>query len=199
VLTVPQTAPPRRRGPLLVAVAVVVVAAGIAVWGLLALVSANSDLDAATAAAAEADDRLAEVRADDDLAFTRARDEVLAAARHAVPVMNTLDHRTLDEDLAAWAEVTTGALHDEISNLSEDHKRTLRDAKAVTTGKVRSSAVTELDDRSGTATVLAAVEKTQTTGEGEPTVSYLRVRAELSRTDQGWKLSNLSTVAGAGR
>lgn len=188
------TAPPRpRRGPLLVATAAVVVAAGLAVSGLVALLSANDELSDAEAARGEAFARLAEARSD-DLEFARTRDEVAEFARHAVAVMNTMDHRTVDEDLAAWAEVSAGTLREEVTNLGEDRRKQLADARSVTEGEVLSLAVRELDARAGTATALAAVKVSVSTGGQDATNRYQRFEAALNRTDQGWRLTDLARV-----
>jgi Mce-associated membrane protein len=175
------------------AVAVVVVAAGLAVWGLLTQVSASGDRAEAERTAARAREHLTEVRADDDLAFSRDRDAATEFARHSVAVLNTLDYRNLDEDLAEWAEVTTGDLHDEVAGLGEEDRQQLLDAKSVSEGKVVSVAVRELDVRAGTATALAAVRISRTVG-GQADVRYQRIQAAISRTDDGWKLSAIGAV-----
>lgn len=190
----PPPAPPRRRGPLLTAVALVVVVAGVAVWALVALVSANGDLADAERDRSAAESRLAEVRADDDIAFTRARDEVTAAARDAVVVLNTLDHRELDEGLAAWAEVTTGALHEEVTGLPAESRQQLLDAQSVTSAEMLAVAVRELDERAGTATVLTSVKLSVTIRDDRQPVRYDRGRTTLTRTDDGWKVDSMSSV-----
>lgn len=156
------------------AVALLVAAATVAVWFGVAWFQAAND---------------------DGRAFSNTRDEVARVARAAIVTMNTLDHRKLDEGLADWSDATTGALHDEIAELSEKQKKALRDAKPVTSARILSSAVKELDDRSGKAVVIAAIEKTQTNADGKPVVSYQRVEATLSRTEEGgWKLEGLGPV-----
>jgi Mce-associated membrane protein len=131
---------------------------------------------------------------DDGISFSGARDEVDRVARSAIVTMNTLDYRKLDEGLRNWADITTGPLHDEIANLTPDKKKQLKDAKPVTSAKVTSSAVKDLDDRGGKATVIAAIEKTVQTGDGKPQPSYQRIQATLLRTKDGWKLENLGPV-----
>ncbi|GAB3446457.1 hypothetical protein [Actinophytocola sediminis] len=188
----PQARP--RRGPLLTAVAVVVVAAGVAVWALVAMVSATGDRDDAERALARAQ-AAQDKRADDDTAtIARVRDEVSSAAANGIAVLNTLDHRTLDDGLAAWAEVTTGALREEITALGDSQRQQIRDARSVTEGQVVSLAVRTLDTDAGTATVLAASKITSRTGGAEATVADRRVQAELTRTDDGWLLSALDQV-----
>lgn len=131
---------------------------------------------------------------DDSLGFSGTRDEVDRVARSAIRTMNTLDYRKLDAGLEDWADATTGPLHDEIANLAPEKKKQLTDAKPVTSAKVTSSAVKDLDDRGGKATVIAAIEKSVQTGNGKPQTSYQRIQATLMRTKDGWKLENLGPV-----
>jgi|tagenome__1003787_1003787.scaffolds.fasta_scaffold20912361_2 Mce-associated membrane protein len=130
----------------------------------------------------------------DDLGFSAKRDEVDRVARAAIVTMNKLDYRKLEEGLDDWADATTGPLHDEITGLTADKKKQLKDAKPVTSAKITSSAVKELDDRGGKATVIAAIEKTVQTGNGKAQPSYQRIQATLTRTADGWKLENLGPV-----
>jgi len=131
---------------------------------------------------------------DDGLAYSSARDEVDRVARSAVETMNTLDYRKLEDDLANWSDVTTGTLHAEISRLSAEDKKSLEDAKWVTSSQVRSLAVRELDDRAGKAVVIAAVETTLSLGGGEPKTDFKRVEGTMLRTATGWKLDLLTPV-----
>jgi Mce-associated membrane protein len=156
-----------------VSIALAVAAAAVAVWFGIAWFQASND---------------------DGLAYSSKRDEVDRVARAAIVTMNTLDYRKLDEGLSNWADTTTGPLHDEIANLTADKKKQLTDAKPVTSAKITSSAVKELDDRGGKATVIAAIEKTVSTADGKPQPSYQRIQATLTRTKDGWKLENLGPV-----
>ncbi|HEY7593497.1 MAG TPA: hypothetical protein VH969_10115 [Actinophytocola sp.] len=156
-----------------VSIALVVAAAAVAVWFGVAWFRAAND---------------------DGLEYSGKRDEVDRVARAAIVTMNELDYRKLDEGLENWADATTGPLHDEIANLNADKKKQLKDAKPVTSAKITSSAVKELDDRAGKATVIAAIEKTVQTGNSKPQQSYQRIQATLTRTKDGWKLENLGPV-----
>jgi len=131
---------------------------------------------------------------DDGLTYSSSRDEVDRVARAAIVTMNTLDYRKLDQGLANWSDATTGALHDEITKLTAENKQQLMEAKSVTKAVVRSSAVRELDERAGKATVIAAIKTTVSTGGGEPTDKYQRIEASLVRTDAGWKLDGIGKV-----
>lgn len=131
---------------------------------------------------------------DDGLAFSGTRDEVDRVARAAIKTMNTLDYRRLDEGLADWADVTTGTLHGEVTNLAAEDKKALTDAKWVASSEVRSLAVRELDERTGKAVVIAAVETTVSISGGEPKSDFKRVEGTMLRTDTGWKLDILTPV-----
>ncbi|MPZ85569.1 MAG: hypothetical protein GEV28_36390 [Actinophytocola sp.] len=156
------------------AVALLVAAATVAVWFGISWMRASND---------------------DGLAYSGTRDEVDRVARAAIVTMNTLDYRKLDAGLGNWADATTGTLHDEIVKLTDQNKQQLKDAKSVTSAEVRSSAVRELDDRAGKATVIAAIKTTVQTGDKKPVEKYQRIEATLAKTDAGWKLEGLGEVA----
>ncbi|HEY0451354.1 hypothetical protein [Actinophytocola sp.] len=156
------------------AVALLVAAATVAVWFGISWMRASGD---------------------DGLAYSGTRDEVDRVARAAIVTMNTLDYRKLDQGLGNWADATTGTLHDEIVKLTAQNKQQLKDAKSVTSAEVRSSAVKELDDRAGKATVIAAIKATVSTGGKKAVDKYQRIEATLAKTDTGWKLEGLGEVA----
>lgn len=136
---------------------------------------------------------------DDDLAHARARDEVLAAGRSHVTLLTTLDSSDVDGGIERWLGVSTGALRDELADTDDATRQTLRDAGTVATGRVLDAAVSELDTRTGTATLLVSVEIATTEGGGPPATKRNRFVAALARTDQGWLLSALDQVPlGAG-
>ncbi|MFV2176015.1 hypothetical protein ACFHW2_42285 [Actinomadura sp. LOL_016] len=157
------------------AVALVVLAAVLAVWGGRSWYAAAHD---------------------DGAAYSRVRAEALRAGEQAVQNLNTLDYRTLEPDLRTWRDSTTGELHREIAQGGAAFEKRVREAKTVTSAKVLEAAVAELDVRSGRARVLVAVEITVAPPEGDPVVKQDRLVARLDRTDGGWKLSGLGRAAG---
>jgi Mce-associated membrane protein len=128
---------------------------------------------------------------DDALAYSRARDAVLRAGEQGVQNMNTLDYRKVDQGLAAWEGSSTGDLHQELVQGRAQFTSQVQLAKTVTTAKILDGAVTELDDRAGKAGVIVAVQITVTPPTGTPTTKQSRMRAQLTRTPSGWKLSAL--------
>ncbi|MDT0430862.1 hypothetical protein [Streptomyces salyersiae] len=159
------------RNPLVVAAVVLTVAAaGAAGWG------GWSRYDAAH---------------DDAAAYAEARDDALAAGEQAVQNMNTLDHAHLEKGLDSWEASTTGDLHRQLVEGREAFVKQIEAAKTVSTAKVLSGAVTELDDRAGRAGVMVALRVTVSAPEGEPAVKESRMLGQLTRTSEGWKLSAL--------
>ncbi|MFJ9624189.1 hypothetical protein [Streptomyces sp. NPDC101181] len=128
---------------------------------------------------------------DDAAAFAQARDDALAAGEQAVQNMNTLDHRSLEKGLDSWEASTTGDLHRQLVDGRDAFARQIAEAKTVSTAKVLSGAVTELDRRAGRAAVMVALRVTVTAPKGEPAVKESRLLGGLTRTASGWKLSAL--------
>jgi Mce-associated membrane protein len=128
---------------------------------------------------------------DDSLAYSRDRDAVLRAAEQGVQNMNTLDYRNVDQGLASWEASSTGDLHQELVQGRAQFSQQVRAAKTVTTAKILDAAVTELDDREGKAGAIVAVQITVTPSTGTPATKQSRMRAQLTRTSSGWKLSAL--------
>jgi Mce-associated membrane protein len=128
---------------------------------------------------------------DDSLAYSRDRDAVLRAAEQGVQNMNTLDYRKVDQGLATWEASSTGDLHQELVQGRAQFAQQVRAAKTVTSAKILDAAVTELDDRAGKAGAIVAVQITVTPPTGSPATKQSRMRAQLTRTRSGWKLSAL--------
>ncbi|HEX7306466.1 nuclear transport factor 2 family protein [Lentzea sp.] len=126
--------------------------------------------------------------------FAAARDEALRSGQVGVANFLTLDYKKVDEDLQRWLNSSTGELRAEIDKDKDSRKKQLVDAKSVTTSKVLDSAITELDDRTGTASMIAVVESTVTPDGGQKVTKINRYLTELTRTDDGWKLSQLGPL-----
>lgn len=159
------------RNPLVAAAIVLTVAAaGAAGWGGVSRYQASHD---------------------DSAAYAQTRDDALAAGEQAVQNMNTLDHQKLAKGLDSWEDSTTGDLHQQLVDGRDAFVKQIREAKTVSTAKVLSGAVTELDDRAGRAGVMVALRVTVTAPKGKPAVKESRMLGQLTRTSEGWKLSAL--------
>jgi len=171
-----ESASPESRLPqvlLTVAVALVVAAAAVAGWFGVAWVNAAND---------------------DSLDYSRVRDEVNRVGQNAIVTMNTLDYRKVDQGLKDWEAATTGALHDEVVKGKASSREAIVAAESVTKATVLSSAVSELDDRAGQASVLVALKVNVTVKGEEPKDKFMRLAGKLQRTDDGWKLYEIGQV-----
>ncbi|MFI1101722.1 hypothetical protein [Streptomyces melanogenes] len=136
----------------------------------------------------------ARARGDGDLAYAHSRDAVLAAGRHHIARLNSVDARDVDTGLAAWLDATTGPLRDELRTTRADSARVIGEQGTTTRAEVTAAAVTELDDRSGTARLIATVRIQAQPRTGAPTTDRKRFEASLTRTGDGWKLASLTAV-----
>jgi len=130
--------------------------------------------------------------------YAAQRDEAAAAGQTGINNFLTLDYRKVDEDLNRWLSSSTGDLRSEIEKDKDARKKQLVDAKTVTTSKVLDAAVTELDDRTGKAKLIAVVESTVTPEGGQAVRKVNRYLTELTRTEDGWKLSQLGPLRAGG-
>jgi Mce-associated membrane protein len=175
-------------------VALIVVMGVVAAWFVVAWVKARNDWTTANDAWVRATNDLMRAEADDSVAFARIRDEVLTIGQAEVVTFNTVDYRKADESLDAWEKASTGALHDEVVARRATAKQTLENAKAFTTAKALTAAITELDGQAGTATMIVAVQLT-VAQEGKPdTQKYQRIKVVLNRVADGWKLGGIGPV-----
>ncbi|MET0237225.1 MAG: hypothetical protein ABW224_21425 [Kibdelosporangium sp.] len=126
-------------------------------------------------------------------AYADTRQEVLRVGEQGIANLTTLDYQHIDEGLDRWLESSTGALRDSLLQGRDDSRKQLQEGRSTTVGKVVDAAVTELD--SANAQVIAAVEITVTPADGSPAVKRNRFEAGLNRTESGWKLSSLRSVA----
>lgn len=131
---------------------------------------------------------------DESVGYAMAREDVLAAGRSHVATLTTLDSSDVDAGIDRWLDVSTGALRDELAATDDATREALADGGTVATGRVLDAAVSELDDRAGTARLLVSVEIATSTAGGTPATRRNRFVAALTRTDHGWQLSALDQV-----
>ena len=127
-------------------------------------------------------------------ASAQLRDQVLQAGEQAVQNFNTLDYRKVAAGLALWEQSSTGPLHTEIVAGRAQFTRQIEQTKTVTTARLLDGALTALNPRAGTASVMVAVQITVTPASGSPVTKQSRLLGTLARTPIGWKLSALGQV-----
>jgi Mce-associated membrane protein len=122
------------------------------------------------------------------------RDQALQAGEQAVQNFNTLDYRKVAAGLALWEQSSTGPLHTEISNGRAQFEQQIQQTKTTTTARILDGALTALNLRAGTASMIAAVQITVTPAKGSPVTKQSRLVGTLAKTASGWKLSQLGQV-----
>jgi hypothetical protein len=128
-----------------------------------------------------------------------ARTEALAAAKERVPTLLGYDAATLDADLAAADDQTTGGFHDDYGKiLDEVVKPTATQRGISTTAAVNAAGVV----RGSRDRVVVLLFLTQTTtaatgedgGKGGTSVSGSRVEVTMKRVGDGWRIAGLKPV-----
>ena len=122
------------------------------------------------------------------------RDQVLQAGEQAVQNFNTLDYRNVAAGLALWEQSSTGPLHTEISTGRAQFESQIKQTKTITTARILDGALTALNPRAGTASIIVAVQITVTPASGSPVTKQSRLAGTLTKTSSGWKLSQLGQV-----
>jgi Mce-associated membrane protein len=122
------------------------------------------------------------------------RDQVLQAGEQAVQNFNTLDYRHVAAGLALWEQSSTGPLHTEITAGRTQFERQIQQTKTITSARILDGALTALNPRAGTASIVVAVRITVTPANGSPVTKQSRLAGTLTRTSSGWKLSQLGQV-----
>ncbi|MFI6474974.1 hypothetical protein ACIBL5_32500 [Streptomyces sp. NPDC050516] len=146
-------------------------------------------LTASLAFAAFAGRAYLDARDDSTVAYATSRDAALQAGRTQIAALSTLDAAHPDAALRTWLDASTGPLHDELRRTGAGKPTTSA------RGSVTDAAVTELDDRSGTAKLIATVQVQLTPAGGAATTTdRKRFEAALERTGSGWKLKALNAV-----
>jgi Mce-associated membrane protein len=111
----------------------------------------------------------------------RDRDRAVTAARQQLAVLNSMDARHIDQSLQRWQDSSTGALHDELKRTRADSRTKIQKAGTSAVGTVSDAALTALDHRTGSARIIATVQRK-------------RYDAALTRTAAGWKIKSLTAL-----
>ena len=127
-----------------------------------------------------------------------ARDSALQAARQLAVTLQSVDPSNPEDSMRAWQSAATGLLLQKLQSDSEKYIADLKKTPSTSQATVVDAALTDLDSDVGTATVITALDVSQSAlvngVAGAPTVRQLRVKLTLSRTDQGWKVSSSGLV-----
>ncbi|WP_256107175.1 hypothetical protein [Streptomyces sp. ODS05-4] len=130
---------------------------------------------------------------DGDRSYAHTRDTALDTGRRQVEKLSSVDPERAAESRTGWLTAATGALRDQLARA----KPPAADAPAAR-ATVTAAALTALDERAGTAVLIATAEVETTPPGGRATTDRRRLEADLTRTADGWKVSALTAVPVAG-
>jgi Mce-associated membrane protein len=127
-------------------------------------------------------------------ALDRARDDALVAARQEIVNLDSLNHATIDADLARVVEGATGTFKDQFTRAQGDLKSVILQRKSVSIGTVLKAGVVRAD--TDTATVLVADDRTvKDSTDTSGAVAHDRWRVDLEKHGGHWLVSDLQPVA----
>ncbi|KPC81253.1 MULTISPECIES: hypothetical protein [Streptomyces] len=138
-----------------------------------------------------------QARGDETLAYAKARDAAVADGREHLARLNSMDGRSaasVKSALAAWLAASTGPLHDRLESTRKKDTAELTESGATARGKVTDAALTALDERAGTAALIATVDVEVTPRTGKGGTERKRFEAALERTGDGWKIKALDAI-----
>ncbi|UUN30369.1 hypothetical protein [Streptomyces sp. FIT100] len=129
----------------------------------------------------------AQARGDESTAYATARDAALADGRRHIAELSTADARRPQDALRTWLSASTGPLRDQLRKAGAPSGTTAR-------ATVTDASLTSLDARAGTAELIATLRVDLTPAGGQETNARKRLEATLTRTADGWKISELGAV-----
>jgi Mce-associated membrane protein len=126
------------------------------------------------------------------LAQGQARDAALRAGTREIADLNTVSVRQVAAWEGRWLADTAGPEHATIQRTSAAAAAQIAKVKTSSAGTVTGAALTGLDTRAGTASLIATVSVLQTSSSGESNTVTNRYLAGLTLTPAGWKVSSLT-------
>jgi Mce-associated membrane protein len=127
-------------------------------------------------------------------ALAQTRDQVLQEGEQAVQNFSTLDYRHVSQGLNLWEQSSAGPLRAQITAGRAQFEQQVKQAKTITTAKILDAALTALNTRTGTASIIAAVQINVIPPHGARVSKQSRLEGQLTRTSSGWKLTALGQV-----
>ncbi|MFE7758873.1 hypothetical protein [Streptomyces sp. NPDC057418] len=138
-----------------------------------------------------------EARGDRTLAYAKSRDAALADGKRHLARLTTMNGKSaasVESGLEAWLAASTGPLRERLRSSRKKDAGELVRAGATARGKVTDAALTALDERAGTAALIATVDVVVTPRTGRAGTERKRFEATLARTGEGWKVKALDAV-----
>jgi Mce-associated membrane protein len=127
-------------------------------------------------------------------ADAQARDQALAQGEQAVQNFNTLDYRHVGQGMRLWLQSSAGQLHRQVQRSESAFEEQVRQSKTITTARVLDGALTALNTKAGTASIIVALQITVKPTKGAPVSKRSRLEGRLTRTAGGWLLTQIGQV-----
>jgi Mce-associated membrane protein len=134
---------------------------------------------------------------DKSLALGMDRDAVLRDAQRATLNLDTLDYRRVQDELTLWEQSAAGSLLTQLQANRNTYARAITDSTTVSSARVLDAAVASLDERAGTAQVFVGADVTSQSEQGDPSCAHRRIRLEMIRAGDAWKVGALTPVGDA--
>ncbi|PZS22554.1 MAG: hypothetical protein DLM61_25815 [Pseudonocardiales bacterium] len=131
---------------------------------------------------------------DGSLSLGMDRDDVSRDAQRSMLTLNTLDYRRVQDGLTLWEQSAAGSLLTQLHANRDSYARAITDSAAITTARVLDAAVASLNEGAGTAQVLVGVDVTSQAEQGDPSCVHRRVRLDMIRVGDAWKVGTLTPV-----
>ena len=131
---------------------------------------------------------------DRSLAVGAEREVVLRDAQQATASLNTLDFRRVQDGLTQWEQASAGSLLSQLKANRNTYAHAITESATSTTATVIDAAVVSLDERAGTAAVLVGLDVTSQAEGSDPSCVHRRVRLQMIRTGESWKVGALDPV-----
>ena len=127
-----------------------------------------------------------------------ARDEALIAVRQLAVILQTVDAQHPEQSMSAWQACATGKLLDKLRREQNKFIGELKKTPTETHTIVLDAALTGVNPDAGSATAIVALREDQTVmvnGQpATPTERTVRIKLDLDRTNDGWKVASSSLI-----
>ena len=127
-------------------------------------------------------------------ALSRQYKDVTKAARAETEAFLTVDYKDMDPLIEKVLAGATGPFKEHYDRSKVDLLASAKSSKAVSTGKVLSVGVGDIDDSDAVVFVAADSQVTNSSTKGKPQPRYYRLKLTMTRVGGRWLTSNLQFV-----
>lgn len=120
-------------------------------------------------------------------------DEMVAAARQGAVNLTSIDYATADADIERILDGATGTFHDDFQQRSQPFVDVVKQAQSKSEGTVTSAGLESSDGDRGQVLVAVSV-KTSNLGAAEQEPRAWRMRIDVQKVDDEYKVANVSFV-----